>query len=79
MEELNENPTLEASVALLLRQNERTKAMLDGIATKADENFVKIEGRLIKIEARLNSLSAETSNSFTEIGDQLGSIKAETS
>jgi hypothetical protein len=84
MEESNKKQTLEESVALLLSQNERTKAMLDGIATKADENFIKIEGRLGNVEgrlgnveARLNSLSAETSTNFTEVDDQLGGIKAE--
>jgi len=91
MEESNKKQTLEESVALLLSQNERTKAMLDAIATKADENFIKIEGRLGKIEGRLgnvegrlekvetklNSLSAETSTNFTEVGDQLGDIKVE--
>lgn len=77
MEESNKKPTLEESVVLLLSQNESTKAMLDGIATKADENFIKIEARLSKIEARLNSLSTETSTNFTEVGDQLGGIKAE--
>lgn len=79
MEESNKKPTLEESVALLLSQNESTKAMLDGITTKADENFIKIEARLSKIEARLNSLSTETSTNFTEVGDQLGGIKAEIS
>jgi chromosome segregation ATPase len=54
MEQLNKKPTLEESLALLLNQNERTIAMLDGIATKADENFIKIECRLNKIEDRLS-------------------------
>ena len=78
MEELNEKlAKLEEAVSILLSQNDSTNAMLNGIATKADENFLKIENRLSKIEARLNSLSAETSTNFTEVGDQLGGIKAE--
>ncbi|WP_342327791.1 hypothetical protein [Pedobacter sp. FW305-3-2-15-E-R2A2] len=84
MEQLNKKPTLEESLALLLNQNERTIAMLDGIATKADENFIKIECRLNKIEdrlskneARLHSLSAETSTNFTKVVEQLSGIKAE--
>ena len=68
---------LEEAVSLLLSQNDSTKAMLYGIATKADENFIKIENRLSNIETRLNSLSAETSTNFTDVGDQLGGIKAE--
>jgi len=78
MENLNEKLTkLEEAVSLLLSQNDSTKAMLYGIATKADENFIKIENRLSNIETRLNSLSAETSTNFTDVGDQLGGIKAE--
>lgn len=77
MEDLNRNLTVEESISLLLIQNDNTKAILDGIATKADENFIKIEARLTRIETRLNSLSTETSTNFTEVGDQLGGIKAE--
>lgn len=78
MEELRERLTkLEEAVSRLLSHNESTTAMLDGIATKADENFIKIEDRLGKIENRLNVLTNETSNNFNEVGDQLGGIKAE--
>jgi len=71
MEELKARlAKLEAAISL-------TVAMLDGIATKADENFIKIEDRLGKIENRLNVLTNETSSNFSEVGDQLGGIKAE--
>ena len=74
MEELNKKQTLEESVALLLSQNERTNAMLDGIATKADENFIKIEGRLGKIEGRLGNVEGRLGNVESRLGNVEGRL-----
>ncbi|NQX38667.1 hypothetical protein SAMN05421820_101698 [Pedobacter steynii] len=82
MEESNKKQTLEESVALLLSQNELTKAMLDGIATKADENFIKIEGRLGRIEGRLGNVESRLGNVESRLGNveaRLNSLSAETS
>jgi chromosome segregation ATPase len=82
MEESNKKQSLEESVALLLSQNERTKAMLDGIATKADENFIKIESRLGKIEGRLGNVEGRLGNVEGRLGKveaRLNSLSAETS
>ena len=79
MEESNKKQTLEESIALLLSQNELTKAMLDGIATKADENFIKIEGRLGKIEGRLGNVEGRLGNVEGRLGHvegRLGNIEA---
>ena len=74
MEESNKKQTLEESIALLLSQNELTKAMLDGIATKADENFIKIEGRLGKIEGRLGNVEGRLGNVEGRLGNVEGRL-----
>lgn len=68
---------IEENMSRLINYSLSTRAMLEGVAVKADENFRKIDERLNKIEGRLNVLTNETSNNFSEVGDQLGGIKAE--
>ncbi|WP_316842007.1 hypothetical protein [Pedobacter gandavensis] len=78
MEAVNERlARLEEKVSRILDHGDATRAMLDGIAMKADENFIKIDERFNKIESKLNVLTNETSTNFTEVGDELGGIKAE--
>lgn len=83
MEGINERlARLEGNVLLLLQHGAGTRAMINGIATKADENFIKIEERFNKMDSNLITVESKLSkveSKLSKVESKLNVLANETS
>lgn len=80
MEGINERlARLEGNVSLLLQHGAGTRAMINGIATKADENFIKIEERFNKMDSNLITVESKLSkveSKLSKVGSKLSKVES---